>query len=49
MAQTHELSIFGLFTAEQCAAMSVNDTSACLSIGLEDGADLLEDIKLALT
>ena len=48
MAQTHELSIFGLFTAEQCAEMSVSDTTVRLSIGLEDGADLLEDIIQSL-
>jgi len=41
-------TIFGLFTAEQCAEMSVPDTTVRLSIGLEDGADLLEDIKQAL-
>ena len=38
-------TIFGLFTPEQCAEMSVHDTTVRLSIGLEDGADLLEDIK----
>ncbi len=41
-------TIFGLFTAEQCAEMSVPDTTVRLSIGLEDGEDLLEDIKQAL-
>lgn len=41
-------TIFGLFTAEQCAGMSVLDTTVRLSIGLEDGEDLLEDIKQAL-
>ena len=41
-------TIFGLFTAEQCAEMSVLDTTVRLSIGLEDGEDLLEDIKQAL-
>ena len=41
-------TIFGLFTAEQCAAMSVPDTTVRLSIGLEDGEDLLADIKQAL-
>jgi O-acetylhomoserine (thiol)-lyase len=38
-------TIFGLFTAEQCAEMSVLDTTVRLSIGLEAGEDLLEDIK----
>ena len=38
-------TIFGLFTPEQCAAMSVPDTTVRLSIGLENGEDLLEDIK----
>ncbi|MBR6962476.1 MAG: O-acetylhomoserine aminocarboxypropyltransferase/cysteine synthase [Prevotella sp.] len=41
-------TIFGLFTPAQCAAMSVPDTTVRLSIGLEDGADLLEDIKQSL-
>ena len=41
-------TIFGLFTPEQCAAMSVHDTTVRLSIGLESGEDLLEDIKQAL-
>ena len=41
-------TIFGLFTAEQCAEVSVLDTTVRLSIGLEDGEDLLEDIKQAL-
>ena len=41
-------TIFGLFTVEQCAEMSVLDTTVRLSIGLEDGEDLLEDIKQAL-
>ena len=38
-------TIFGLFTPEQCAEMSVPDTTVRLSIGLEAGEDLLEDIK----
>ena len=42
-------TIFGLFTAEQCAEMSVPDTTIRLSIGLEAGEDLLEDIKQSLT
>ena len=42
-------TIFGLFTAEQCAEMSVLDTTVRLSIGLEAGEDLLEDIKQSLT
>ena len=42
-------TIFGLFTPEQCAAMSVPDTTIRLSIGLEAGEDLLEDIKQSLT
>ena len=41
-------TIFGLFTPEQCAEMSVPDTTVRLSIGLEAGEDLLEDIKQAL-
>ncbi|MBQ1772705.1 MAG: O-acetylhomoserine aminocarboxypropyltransferase/cysteine synthase [Prevotella sp.] len=41
-------TIFGLFTAEQCAEMSVLDTTVRLSIGLEAGEDLLEDIRQAL-
>ncbi|MBR2241810.1 MAG: O-acetylhomoserine aminocarboxypropyltransferase/cysteine synthase [Prevotella sp.] len=41
-------TIFGLFTAEQCAEMSVPDNTVRMSIGLEDGEDLLEDIKQAL-
>lgn len=41
-------TIFGLFTPEQCAEMSVPDTTVRLSIGLEDGEDLLEDIKQSL-
>ncbi len=41
-------TIFGLFTPEQCAEMSVHDTTVRLSIGLEDGEDLLEDIRQAL-
>ena len=41
-------TIFGLFTTEQCAEMSVPDTTVRLSIGLEDKSDLLEDIKQAL-
>jgi O-acetylhomoserine (thiol)-lyase len=41
-------TIFGLFTPEQCAAMSVPDTTVRLSIGLENGEDLLEDIKQAV-
>ena len=41
-------TIFGLFTPEQCAAMSVPDTTVRLSIGLEAPEDLLEDIKNSL-
>ena len=41
-------TIFGLFTPEQCAEMSVPDTTVRLSIGLEAGEDLLEDIKQSL-
>ena len=41
-------TIFGLFTPEQCAAMSVPDTTIRLSIGLEAGEDLLEDIRQAV-
>ena len=41
-------TIFGLFTDEQRAEMSVSDCTVRLSIGLESGPDLLEDIKQAL-
>ena len=41
-------TIFGLFTPEQCAEMSVLDTTVRLSIGLEAGEDLLEDIKQSI-
>ena len=41
-------TIFGLFTAEQCAEMSVLDTTIRLSIGLEAPEDLLADIRQAL-
>lgn len=41
-------TIFGLFTPKQCAEMSVLDTTIRLSIGLEAGEDLLEDIMQAL-
>lgn len=41
-------TIFGLFTDEQRAAMAVSDNTVRLSVGLEDGEDLLEDIKRAL-
>ena len=42
-------TIFGLFTSEQCAEMSVPNTTVRLSIGLEAPEDLLEDIKKSLT
>ena len=41
-------TIFGLFTPDERAAMSVSDSTVRLSIGLEDGADLLDDIRQAL-
>lgn len=41
-------TIFGLFTDEQREEMNVPDTTIRLSIGLEDGADLLNDIQQAL-
>ena len=41
-------TIFGLFTKQQCDEMSVSDTTVRLSIGLEAGEDLLEDIKQSL-
>ncbi len=41
-------TIFGLFTAEQRAAMDVLDTTIRLSIGLESVDDLFDDIKQAL-
>lgn len=40
-------TIFGLFSAEQRRAMGVADTTVRLSIGLEDGKDLLADIRQA--
>ena len=42
-------TIFGLFTPEQRAEMSVPETTVRLSIGLEDGEDLLADICQALS
>ncbi|MBQ8937389.1 MAG: O-acetylhomoserine aminocarboxypropyltransferase/cysteine synthase [Prevotella sp.] len=42
-------TIFGLFTDEQRAAMSVPDTTVRLSIGLEAPEDLLDDIKGAVS
>ena len=41
-------TIFGLFTDEQRQAMSVPDTTVRLSIGLEAGEDLLQDIRQAV-
>ena len=41
-------TIFGLFTAEERAAMDVQDTTIRLSIGLESVDDLFDDIKQAL-
>ena len=41
-------TIFGLFTAEERAAMDVKDTTIRLSIGLESVDDLFDDIKQAL-
>lgn len=41
-------TIFGLFTAEERAAMDVLDTTIRLSIGLESVDDLFDDIKQAL-
>ena len=41
-------TIFGLFTDEQRQAMSVSDSTVRLSVGLEDGEDLLADIRQAL-
>ncbi|MBP3744759.1 MAG: O-acetylhomoserine aminocarboxypropyltransferase/cysteine synthase [Prevotella sp.] len=41
-------TIFGTFTDEQRREASVDDTTVRLSIGLEDGHDLLEDIKNSL-
>ena len=40
-------TIFGLFTAEERAAMDVQDTTIRLSIGLESVDDLFDDIKQA--
>lgn len=41
-------TIFGPFSGSQKRAMDVKDTTIRLSIGLEDVADLFEDIKQAL-
>ena len=41
-------TIFGLFTAEERAAMDVQDTTIRLSVGLESIDDLFDDIKQAL-
>ena len=41
-------TIFGLFTAEERAAMDVQDTTIRFSIGLESVDDLFDDIKQAL-
>ena len=41
-------TIFGLFTAEERAAMDVQDTTIRLSVGLESVDDLVDDIKQAL-
>ena len=42
-------TIFGLFTPEQREEMSVPDTTVRISVGLEDGEDLLADIQQALS
>jgi O-acetylhomoserine (thiol)-lyase len=42
-------TIFGLFTDEQRREMQVADETVRLSIGLENGEDLLEDVRQALT
>lgn len=41
-------TIFGLFSAEERAAMDILDTTIRLSVGLEDVDDLFNDIKQAL-
>ena len=41
-------TIFGLFSAEERAAMAILDTTIRLSVGLEDVDDLFNDIKQAL-
>ena len=41
-------TIFGLFSADELQAMQVGDATVRLSIGLEDGEDLLADIRQAL-
>lgn len=41
-------TIFVFFNDEQRREMQVDDTTVRLSVGLEDGADLFEDIKQAL-
>ena len=41
-------TIFGLFIQEQREEMSVSDKTVRISVGLEDGEDLLADIKQAL-
>lgn len=40
-------TIFGNFTAEECRALDVSDTTVRLSIGLEDPADIVADIRQA--
>ena len=41
-------TIFGLFTDEQRQEMSVSDATVRISVGLEDGEDLFEDIRQAI-
>ena len=41
-------TIFGLFTDEQRQEMNVSDSTVRISVGLEDGEDLLNDIQQAL-
>lgn len=41
-------TIFATFTEEQCREMSVSQGTIRLSVGLEDGEALLEDIKQAV-
>ena len=47
--QAAYMETLGLFSPELCADMSVPDTTIRLSIGLEAGEDLLEDITQSLT
>lgn len=40
-------TIFGTFTPEELAEMDVSEETIRISVGLEDAADLIEDIRQA--